>query len=410
MQKDRLIPAFSSRQAKQWLYAVLILFSLVYTAYSWSHFSDIKERLAAIPAFGGALVLTEVSFIAGALLMAAAIGESFEGISGRKHLWAKAMYARKHTKRLAEQFLESRLFGLGFWLNFIGAVGTTAILAVGVVTVLPVGSWALLLVLLVDLLATFSWRIPLQMTRSGIGRRRHIQVRSATREDIDVYLALQRERWYDDATATKEQLLSRFAVYPQGMMVAQQHGKAVGMVYVMKIPSYDYDNSLSWDQITHNGMCDNHDPDGTVIFGVDLSTAKGVGGLAGDRLLVGVAQLAIRENIEYAMLGGRMPGYHNYADKMTAEEYLWAKTKDGRFLDPQVQYYASVAGLRVVKALPDYFDDPGSCDYGVLLRWKNPFYNKPAQWLWPSLFPALFALEEAYIAITKRLKKPASTI
>jgi hypothetical protein len=231
-----------------------------------------------------------------------------------------------------------------------------------------------------------------------------IKVRQATKADLSEYSRLQAERWRDDNKADDEKLLSRFKTYPEGMLVAEENGKIVGMVFAMRIADYDYDNPPSWYDITNNGMCDNHVPDGKIIFGVDLSTAPGVGGRAGDALLIGIGRIAIKENLEWCMLGGRMPGYHMYKDKMSAEDYLWSKGDDGKFLDKQVRYYSSVPGLMVIKALPNYFHDPDSCDYGVLLRWHNPLYNWPFPHFWSALFPVLFRLEEKYLSLRRRLK------
>jgi hypothetical protein len=228
-----------------------------------------------------------------------------------------------------------------------------------------------------------------------------IKVRRAKLADIDAYIALQNERWAEDNKANREQLISRFNAYPQGMLVAEQGGRVVGMVYAMRITDYDYDNPPTWDQITHNGYCDNVDKNGAVIFGVDLSTAKGVGALAGDKLLVGVGRLAISEGVKTALLGGRLPGYHEYSSKMTADEYFRAKNDKGEPLDRQVKYYTSVPGLKAIKVLPNYFNDPDSLDYGVLLRWRNPLFGVPGKRLWGLLFPLLFRLEELYLKISK---------
>jgi hypothetical protein len=233
-----------------------------------------------------------------------------------------------------------------------------------------------------------------------------IKVRAATAVDIDDYLKLQKERWRDDNMANRDQLLSRLKAYPQGMVVAEQDDRVVGMVYAMRITDYDYDNPPSWNDITNNGYCDNADPQGKVIFGVDLSTAKGVGHLAADKLLLSIGQLAIGEGVKTALLGGRMPGYHEYANKMTAEEYLRAKDAKGRPLDRQVRFYTSVPGLKAVKAIPNYFHDPDSLDWGVLLRWRNPLYGLPGRHIWAAVFPALFRLEELYGQLS-RLKHRA---
>jgi hypothetical protein len=221
-----------------------------------------------------------------------------------------------------------------------------------------------------------------------------IIVRQAVLADIDGYLKLQAERWNQDNMAHRDQLESRLKAYPQGMLVAERNGEIVGMTYAMRITDYDFENPPSWNAITHNGYCDNADPQGKFIFGVDLSTAKGVGHLAGDQLLLQVARIAIAENIKFALLGGRMPGYHKHASTMSAEQYLWAKDDKGRPLDRQVRYYTSIPGLNAIKAIPNYFNDPDSLDYGVLLTWRNPLYRIPGRKMWSDLFPYIFRVEE----------------
>ncbi len=234
-----------------------------------------------------------------------------------------------------------------------------------------------------------------------------MKVRQATAKDIEQYRRLQADRWSEDNRASDENLQIRLRVHPQGMLVAEEQGQVVGMVYAMRLAAYDYDNPPSWYEITNDGKCDTHVPGGNVIFGVDLSTARGVGGRAGDALLIGIARLAIHENVKWCMLGGRMPGYHTYKNQMSAEQYFLAKDKNGKYLDPQVNYYTSVPGLKAVKVLPEYFKDPESENYGVLLRWRNPFYNAPFPRLWSALFPVLFKLETAYFKLTRKLHSPA---
>jgi hypothetical protein len=223
-------------------------------------------------------------------------------------------------------------------------------------------------------------------------RKPKTSVRQAAPEDISAYLGLQAERWRDDNMASREQLETRLKHYPKGMFVAESEGKIVGMVFAMRLSSYDYGASPSWNTLTHNGYCDNADPDGRVIFGVDLSTARGVGAAAGDKLLLRIGMLVIEEGIEVALLGGRLPGYHEYADKMSAESYLRAKGPDGKPLDRQVAFYTSVPGMQALKVLPNYFHDPESLDYGVLLRWKNPFFGLPGRKLWAWLLPKIIKI------------------
>jgi hypothetical protein len=230
-----------------------------------------------------------------------------------------------------------------------------------------------------------------------------MKIRPARHEDLAAYASLQAERWTDENQASMEDLETRLKVHPQGMLVAEDGGRIVGMVYAMRISKYDLTRPPSWYQVTNNGRCDNHDPDGAIIFGVDLSTAVGVGARAGDKLLVAIGRLAVRENIRWCMLGGRMPGYHAYRDQMSADEYLAALGPDKLPLDPQVRFYTGQAGLVAVKAIPDYFADPESCNYGVLLRWRNPLFGLPGRRFWSACFPVLFRLEGLYLALTRKL-------
>jgi hypothetical protein len=41
-------------------------------------------------------------------------------------------------------------------------------------------------------------------------------------------------------------------------------------------------------------------------------------------------------------------------------------------------------------AIPNYFDDPKSENYGVLLRWKNPFYGIPGRRKYISRVPLAY--------------------
>jgi hypothetical protein len=357
---------------------VLVALSLIWILFDVTRLNALTTQASKIAYIAAGLLITETLFIIGAILMAASLGIS---AASQGHLLKKwyehARHVRKQAKSLAGSIIDSKLFAMGFWMNFVGAVGTSLLLVILVLRFAPVAGSGLLIVLLIDLAATFGLRIPLHLKRKAHMKSTRIRVRRATSADIENYLQLQAERWQDDNMATREQLESRFAAYPQGMLVAERAGEIVGMVYAMQISDYDYNTPPSWNEITNHGYCDNADPKGSAIFGVDLSTAKGVGHLAGDELLLGIARLAISRGVKTALLGGRMPGYRDFASKMTADEYLRAKDDHGLPLDKQVRYYTSIPGLKAIKVLPNYFHDPASLDYGVLLRWTNPLYGLP---------------------------------
>lgn len=116
---------------------------------------------------GGALLLTEASFILGALLMASSAGECVLRQKGVRQSCLSLVRLKHDARRLAQRLLRSRLFALGFWLNWFGAAGTSIILALAAVRFAPPGgvSLPLLAIIAIDLLATFGWRTALEIKR-----------------------------------------------------------------------------------------------------------------------------------------------------------------------------------------------------------------------------------------------------
>jgi len=132
--------------------------------------------------------------------------------------------------------------------------------------------------------------------------------------------------------------------------------------------------------VTDNGfIAKTHNPKGNTLYGVSLSVhpsyrRKGVG----KKLLAAVAKLAIKYNLKQGMLGGRIPDYYKFADKVSAEDYVRIeneKTSDNIPPNPQLVFYRR-GGFIPKKIIPNYFKDPESLNYGVLFVRENPFYNK----------------------------------
>lgn len=106
----------------------------------------IKDRiLEDAPGFLTLLILSEVVFVVGILIMASAVG--FE--LGRNPLtW------RKHFHGLVQEITTDKLFWVGFWINAIAALATGILMGVGVLTLLPPQSWGLLWIAGADIALT----------------------------------------------------------------------------------------------------------------------------------------------------------------------------------------------------------------------------------------------------------------
>lgn len=202
-----------------------------------------------------------------------------------------------------------------------------------------------------------------------------LEIRQATSEDIDELLRVEEKAWPKSLRATRSMIKSRLETFPEGFLCATVEGKIKGFV-VTETLNYDIEkDSFSWGEITDYGFIrKSHNPDGDTIYGVSLTVSPSSPKKTAKLLLEAVGKFAIKHNYKQIVLGCRIPRYYKYADDMFEEDYIQAKTNTGRPLDPELAMYQK-EGLRVVKMIMNYIEDPESLNNGILLVWENPFFN-----------------------------------
>lgn len=204
-----------------------------------------------------------------------------------------------------------------------------------------------------------------------------MHVRPAAPDDLIAYLNIQEEEWGETMSAGLLQLESRLETFGAGVLVGEHDGKVVAGATFILLPSYDINEALSWSELSDDGWCTNHDPDGTIMFGVDLSVSRHAPRSASALMFTSGITLAVRQGVESIYWGSRLPRYHKYAETMSPEEYLHSKNKRGRYLDPEIQVYSKVPFVEVVGVVPEYFKDWESANWGAVMRWKNPVNRVP---------------------------------
>jgi predicted N-acetyltransferase YhbS len=210
-----------------------------------------------------------------------------------------------------------------------------------------------------------------------------ITVRNAVIGDIPQIIEVEKDAWGEDGAASLDVFQSRMDVFPEGVFVAQDNNKLIG-VGVLEIVDFDFDkDSFDWYRITDNGyLKKSHKNNGKYLYGVDLSVRPDYRRLGvGINLIENGLKVALTRGLEKFFLGSRIPDFHKYRDKMTAEDYVFAKDQSGRdiILDPELKFYIRSyygSATRIKKIIPNYFNDPASLNYGVLIEWNNPFFAK----------------------------------
>lgn len=203
---------------------------------------------------------------------------------------------------------------------------------------------------------------------------RQISIGKACIEDIEGILKVETDSWGAEMSASAGQIASRIETFPEGCLVAKVDGKIQGFLALEIIKSYDFDrDAFTWDEITDYGFLrKTHTPKGRYLYGVDLSVPYYADKNVAALLLVEAGKLTVEMKLDGVLMGGRLPGYHKYAGKMTAHEYVFSRRRGCKPLDSELAIYERF-GLKPIKVLPDYVKDLKSLDYGVLLYWANPF-------------------------------------
>jgi len=228
--------------------------------------------------------------------------------------------------------------------------------------------------------------------------RRKIKIRQARADDIEAILLVEKKAWPENLRASREMCESRLGTFPQGTFVAEMEDRIEGVVVFQIMNFNSIPDVRSWNEATDNGYIQNsHNPKGNSFYGVNLSVCPRAQSKVAVALLEAVGKLAIKHNFKQIVLGGRIPGFarhlRHYCQKngisvisdekrdKIAEDYMRARNRRGNPLDPQIAFY-QMAGMKIIKLLPNYFEDPESLNYGVLVLWPNPFYGKPFRRFW----------------------------
>jgi hypothetical protein len=77
-------------------------------------------------------------------------------------------------------------------------------------------------------------------------------------------------------------------------------------------------------------------------------------------------------------MGGRIPYYHKCSG-LDVKTYIGLKNGYGEIFDPEYRLYKRLGG-KLIRIQADYFKDPESLNYGLILKYNNIFYPVIKKW------------------------------
>jgi GNAT superfamily N-acetyltransferase len=167
------------------------------------------------------------------------------------------------------------------------------------------------------------------------------------------------------------QLHAHLERFPEGQQVAMLDGVLSGAFSTLVVrPSRDPMAQHTWLDITDDGTFASHDRRGDTLYLADVYVDPAAWGKrVGETLYAAMRETCMALGVRRVVAGGRLWGYHEYADAMAPEDYvervLRGEIRD-RVLGSQLK-----AGFTVRGILAGYLGDPRSRDYATLLEWVS---------------------------------------
>lgn len=200
-------------------------------------------------------------------------------------------------------------------------------------------------------------------------------LREMEEKDLDEIVRIARLGFDNPEIAfEKKHYESHIRIFPEGQICVEYNGQIIGSSSSLIVNYDDYGDDHSIDEISGQGYITNHNPRGKHLYGIDVVVHPDYRHLKiGRRLYEERRKLCKKFNLKSIIFGGRIPNYHQYADRMTAEEYV-EQVKDQHIYDP-VLVFQLINGFEIRGVLPGYLkEDNASLQYATLLEWKNPDY------------------------------------
>lgn len=206
----------------------------------------------------------------------------------------------------------------------------------------------------------------------------HIEIRHLTLNDLAELKSASEEVYQVSRLAAwKPEVVKRLLdTFPEGQICVSVDNKVVGCAFSLIVRYDKFGDDHNYDQVTGNLSFDTHDPDGDVLYGIEVFIHPEYRGLRlARRLYDARKELCENLNLRAIYAGGRMPGYSSFADSMSAKQYI-DKVKSKELYDPVLSFQLA-NDFHVKKLLKNYLSgDVESREFATLLEWPNIYYTK----------------------------------
>lgn len=213
--------------------------------------------------------------------------------------------------------------------------------------------------------------------------RLSVRVRPTTPDDFEAIEALCRRVYPSVPPWGPEQLASHIRVFPEGQFVAEEiaTGRLLGMASGLIVLWDDYEFDVAWRDMTARGTFTNHNPSGRTYYGAEIMVDPDTRGMGvGKAIYAARRELIQRLGLLRIRAGARLRDYHNYAEAMTAEEYV-RRVIRGEIVDRTLTFQMR-QDFHVLAVVGGYLaDDPESRGFAAVIEWINEQVATPGDYV-----------------------------
>lgn len=188
---------------------------------------------------------------------------------------------------------------------------------------------------------------------------------------VDSYKYISDEMW------SEEKIKKLIKIFPEGQVAIKINGEIAGCSLSIIVDYDKYDDHHTYEQITDNENFGTHNSEGDMLYGIEVFIQKEFRGLRlGRRLYDYRKELCEQLNLKGIVFGGRISNYHRYSLELSPEQYV-SKVRRKEIHDPVFDFQMA-NDFQPSKIIKDYLKgDEASESYGVLMEWRNIYYEKP---------------------------------
>ncbi len=198
-------------------------------------------------------------------------------------------------------------------------------------------------------------------------------IRNATLKDIPSLLPMYAKVYGAAYGYTADQIAGQINRFPDGQFVAEFDGRIVGHCVTFIIAADVAMAQHSWNEITGGGFAARHDPEGDMLYGMDVIVDAEF-----RRLRIGQRFYKIRQDLcqwyelKGIMFGGRLPGYHRHAKQFPDPNDYVRAVQESKLRDPVLSFQLRQE-FEVVGVLRGYMpEDTESGGHATQMLWRNP--------------------------------------